>query len=71
MREYSGNHGGDALYRGSRGVATSVYPSVSAYQGTTLEDAEKLAIGQERRTSGANARCGEAGRRIFNRLWPD
>jgi hypothetical protein len=27
--------------------------------------AEKLAIGRERRTSGANARCGETARRIF------
>jgi hypothetical protein len=30
-----------------------------------LQAAEKLAIGQERRTSGPK------GRRIFNRLWPD
>jgi hypothetical protein len=36
-----------------------------------LQAAEKPAIGQERLTSGPNARCGEAGRRIFNHLWPD
>jgi hypothetical protein len=32
---------------------------------------EKPAIGEEKRTSGANARCGEAAQSIFHRLWPD
>jgi hypothetical protein len=34
-------------------------------KGTASQAAKKLTIGQERRTSGANARCGEAARRIL------